>query len=113
MLISVEDGAALAFFGGLCQKATVAAACVGFAAPGSREPGAGYFPVFIVIFMFFLVLTLVYSGPLMRLGPCSAGNKRRGKTPKRGAVGHLVNDATLAIQPTPAPGMHKLNRDES
>jgi hypothetical protein len=43
--------------------------------------------------------TLVCSGPLMRLEHCSAGNKRRGKTPKRGAVGHLVNDAPLAIQP--------------
>ena len=113
MLISAPDGAALAFFGGLCKKAIGAAVCVGLATTGSREPGDGYFPVIVVIMMFFLVLTVVYSGPLMRLGPCRAGNKRRGKTPKRGAVGHLVNDAPLAIQPTPAPGLHKLNRDKS
>ena len=53
MLISAGDGAALAFFDGLCKTATVAAACVGFTVPGSREPEDGYFPVFIVIIMFF------------------------------------------------------------
>ena len=58
MLISACDGAALAFFGGLCKKARAAAACVGLTATVSREPGDGYFPVFIVIIMFFLVLTL-------------------------------------------------------
>jgi hypothetical protein len=26
-------------------------------------------------------------------------NKRRGKTPERGAIRHLVNDAPLAVQP--------------
>ncbi len=99
MLISAGDGAALACFGGLCKKATATVACFGFTVPGSREPEDGYFPVFIVIIMFFLVLSLVCSGPLMWLRPCSAGTKRREKTPKRGAVGHLVNDAPLAIQP--------------
>ena len=97
MLMSAWDGAALAFFGGFCKKATATVACFGFTIAGSREPGDGYLPVFVVIMMFFLVLTLVNSGPLMRLGRCSAGNKRRGKTPERGAVGHLVNDAPLAI----------------
>ena len=99
MLTSASDGAALACFGGLREKAGAAAVCIGFATTGSREPRDGYLPVFNVIMMFFLDLTLVCSGPLMRLVPCSAGNKRRGKTPKRGAVGHLVNDAPLAVQP--------------
>ena len=49
MLISAADGAALAFFGGLREKARAAAACVGFATTGSREPEDGYIPVFIVI----------------------------------------------------------------
>ena len=96
MLISAWDGAALAFFDGFFGKATATAIGVGFVTIGWREPGDGYFPVFIAIIMIFLDLTLVCSGPLMRLGPCSAGNKRRGKTPKRGAVGHLVNNAPLA-----------------
>ena len=98
MLIAAWDGAALAGFGGFFKKATGTVVCVGFAASGSREPGDGYFAVFNVIMMFFLVLNLVCSGSLMRLGRCSAENKRREKTPKRGAVGHLVNDAPLAIQ---------------
>ena len=68
MLISAWDGPALAFFGGFCIKATATVVCVGFATTGPREAGDGYFPVFIVIIMFFLVLTLVCSGPLMRLG---------------------------------------------
>lgn len=99
MLISAWDGAALAFFGGFFGKATATAVGVGFVTIGWREPGNGFFPVLNVIMMFFLDPTLVCSGPLIRLGPCSAGNKRRGKTPKRGAVGHLVNNAPLAIQP--------------
>ena len=113
MLISSWDEAVLAFFAGVRKVAEATGACVGFVVPDSREFGDGYFPVFNVIMMFFLVLTLVCSGPLMRLGPCSAGNKRRGKTPKRGAVGHLINNTPLAIQATPASGMHKLNRNKS
>ena len=84
MLISARDGEALAFFGGVREVASAAGACVGFAATGPREPGDGYLPVFNVIMMFFLDLTLVCSGPLMRLVPCSAGDKRRGKTPNEG-----------------------------
>ena len=49
MLMSAWDGAALAFFGGFCGKATATAACVGFVTIGWREPADGYFPVFIVI----------------------------------------------------------------
>lgn len=97
MLISSWDEAALDFVGGFFEKATAAADCIGFATTGPREPGDGYFPVFNVIMMFFLDLTLVCSGPLKRLGPCSAGNKRRGKTPERGAVGHLINNTPLAM----------------
>ena len=84
MLISASDGAVLAFFGGLCEKTTATAVCIGFTAPDTRELGDGFFPVFVVIIMFFLILTLVCSELLMRLGPCNARNKRRGKTPWEG-----------------------------
>jgi hypothetical protein len=84
MLICASDGAALVFFGGLCKKARAAAACVGFATTGSREPWDGYFSVFIVITMFFLDLPWSVPGRCCGSGLAVQGIRGEGKPPNEG-----------------------------